>query len=149
MEVRVFGTGLYIDESLIDASPGTIRRQLSEYEVGDRSDFDLVVDWPATFTGQVMAAVSSIPYGSVKTYGDVASAVGTAPVAVGGAVGRNPVPIIGPCHRVVGVDGIGGYSASGGKRYKALLLEHEGVAVEERFGPSIGGRPRVPKRRYR
>lgn len=131
MDVEVFGGGLAVDESLVNESPAEIRRQVGEYERGDRRSFDLTVDVPDSFTGRVMDAMGEIPYGETRTYGDLASALGTAPIAVGGACGRNPVPLLVPCHRVVASDGsLRGYSAPGGLALKRRLLDHERAVVE-------------------
>lgn len=110
MNVEVFGTLMTIDESLVDGSPAEIRIQVDEYVRGERREFDLGVSIPADFTGRVMAAMSEIPYGETRTYGELAADLDTAPIAVGGACGRNPVPVIVPCHRVVGTDSLGGFS---------------------------------------
>jgi methylated-DNA-[protein]-cysteine S-methyltransferase len=75
-----------------------------------------------------MAAMAAIPYGETSTYGDLAQELDTAPVAVGTACSRNPVPLVVPCHRVVGVDSLGGYSAGDGLALKERLLELEGVS---------------------
>jgi methylated-DNA-[protein]-cysteine S-methyltransferase len=72
-----------------------------------------------------MDAMAAIPYGETRTYGDLAADLDTSPVAVGGACGRNPVPLVVPCHRVVGHDGLGGFSAEGGVDLKRALLAHE------------------------
>ena len=79
-----------------------------------------------SFTGRVLAWVKDVPYGSTVTYGEVARAVGSpgGARAVGGAMGRNPLPIRIPCHRVVAADGPGGFS---GGIPKTRLLELEGV----------------------
>ncbi|MDE0718540.1 MAG: methylated-DNA--[protein]-cysteine S-methyltransferase, partial [Rhodospirillaceae bacterium] len=65
-------------------------------------------------------------YGETRTYGEIARWLRSAPRAVGGACGRNPIPIIIPCHRVVASDGLGGYSGDGGTDTKTWLLELEG-----------------------
>lgn len=110
MNVEVLGAEMTIDESLIDASPAEIRSQVDEYVRGERRAFDLSLSIPDDFTGRVMAAMSAIPYGETRTYGDLATSLDTAPIAVGSACGRNPVPVIVPCHRVVGRDSLGGFS---------------------------------------
>ncbi len=131
MHVEVFGFEMGIDEGYVDAPPAEIERQVSEYAAGDRHEFDLGVRLPEDFTGRVMDAMLSIPYGEMRTYGDLAADLDTAPVAVGGACGRNPVGIVVPCHRVVGSDGgLHGFSADGGVSFKRRLLAHEG-AVEQ------------------
>lgn len=126
MNVGIFEDSLQIDESLVTEPPGEVRRQLEAYEQGDRQSFDLSVVTPDSFTGSVMEQLLEIPYGETQTYGEIAAALDTAPIAVGGACGRNPVPVIVPCHRVLRSDGgLGGYSASGGIDVKRRLLEHE------------------------
>lgn len=130
MQLDVFGGGLDIDASLIEESVEEVRRQVTEYEREERRDFDLTVDIPDSFTGQVMEAMAAIPYGQTRTYGDLADDLDTAPIAVGGGCGRNPVPLVVPCHRVVAADGsLRGYSAPGGLPLKRRLLEHEGALV--------------------
>lgn len=126
MNVHVLETAVEIDESVIAESPAEIREQVREYETGDRRTFDLTVRFPDGTTGDAMAAMTEIPYGETRTYGDIATDLDTAPVAVGQACGRNPVPLIVPCHRVVGADGgLRGYSAAGGVATKRRLLDHE------------------------
>ncbi|WP_458205106.1 methylated-DNA--[protein]-cysteine S-methyltransferase [Haladaptatus sp. NG-SE-30] len=116
-----------LDESLVAASPDEIRQQVREYADGDRQEFDLEITFPDSFTGRVMAAMLEIPRGETRTYGELADALDTAPIAVGQACGRNPVPIVVPCHRVVAADGLGGYSGGGDDRLalKRRLLDLE------------------------
>jgi methylated-DNA-[protein]-cysteine S-methyltransferase len=126
MEIEVLDGGISLDEALIDAPPEAVRRQVSEYERGDRRRFDLPVSRPKSFLGRVMEAMQAVPYGETRTYGDLAATLGTAPIAVGRACGLNPVPLIVPCHRIVGSDGsLRGSSAPGGVALKRRLLEHE------------------------
>lgn len=126
MEIDVLDATIEIDESAIAEPPREIRTQVREYERGDRRTFDLEVDAPDGTTGEVMTAMAEIPYGETRTYGEIAAALDTAPVAVGQACGRNPVPIVVPCHRVVGSDGsLRGYSAGDGVETKRRLLEFE------------------------
>ena len=101
--------------------------QLHDYFAGTRLDFDLPLAPRGTvFRQKVWAAMQAIPYGGVLTYGDVARMLDTAPRAVGGACGANPIPVIIPCHRIVGGGGSpGGYSGSGGLQTKDWLLRHE------------------------
>ncbi|TYL39446.1 cysteine methyltransferase [Natronococcus pandeyae] len=127
MQFRIFGCDREIDASLIDADAETIRDQVREYEDGDRRTFDLEVEYPDDFTGAVMRAMARIPAGETRTYGDLASELETAPIAVGQACGRNPLPVIVPCHRVVGRDSLTGYG--GGLELKRRLLEHEGASI--------------------
>ncbi|MBO1361491.1 methylated-DNA--[protein]-cysteine S-methyltransferase [Acetobacter sacchari] len=70
-----------------------------------------------------------IPAGEVRTYAQVAAAAGGSSRSVGQAVGRNPIPILIPCHRVVAAQGIGGYSGDGGTDDKVWLLELEGAPI--------------------
>jgi len=104
--------------------------QLSAYFAGRLTRFDLPLAPAGTpFRQRVWAAMAAIPYGQTLTYGDIARALGTAPRAVGGACGANPLPIIIPCHRVVGGNGPGGYSGARGLATKHWLLAHEGAIV--------------------
>ncbi|ELZ07968.1 MULTISPECIES: methylated-DNA--[protein]-cysteine S-methyltransferase [Natrialba] len=133
MKLQILDGEIAIDESSIAESVAEIRTQVREYERGDRRRFDLDVDVPDGLTGDVMAAMMAIPYGETRTYGDLAADLGTSPVAVGQACGRNPVPIVVPCHRVVGSDGaLTGYSAADGVATKRRLLELE---ARESDGP--------------
>jgi methylated-DNA-[protein]-cysteine S-methyltransferase len=127
MHVRIFDAELDLEDARLAAEPRSVREQLREYERGDRTRFDLDVDYPDTFAGTVMRAMDRIPYGETRTYGDLAAELETAPVAVGQACGRNPIPVVVPCHRVVGHDSLGGYG--GGLALKRRLLEHEGVEI--------------------
>jgi methylated-DNA-[protein]-cysteine S-methyltransferase len=134
VELTIFGGGVEIDTDAVDAAPETIRRQVREYERGERRAFDLEAEPPTPFVGRVMDAMAAIPHGETHTYGDLAADLDTAPVAVGRACGRNPAPIVVPCHRVVGSDGgLHGYSAPGGLELKRRLLEHEGAGVQTRL----------------
>jgi methylated-DNA-[protein]-cysteine S-methyltransferase len=104
----------------------------SEYFAGHRHDFDLPVSLAGTaFQLAVWEQLVDLEYGEVVSYGELGMATGraTAGRAVGGAVGANPIPIIVPCHRVLGSDGrITGYSGGDGIPTKAWLLEHEGIS---------------------
>jgi methylated-DNA-[protein]-cysteine S-methyltransferase len=125
MQVQIRGEPIELDERFVSEPPSTVREQVAAYARGDQHTFDLTVAYPESFTGDVMRALAAIPYGETRTYGDVASALSTSAVAVGGACGRNPVPIVVPCHRVVGSDSLGGYSAAGGPALKRRLLAAE------------------------
>jgi methylated-DNA-[protein]-cysteine S-methyltransferase len=106
--------------------------QLDEYFTGHRRDFDLPVSLAGTaFQLAVWEQLVALDFGEVVSYGEIGMATGRASAgrAVGGAVGANPVPIIVPCHRVLGTDGrITGYSAGEGIATKEWLLDHEGIA---------------------
>lgn len=126
MECSILDSTIEIDDASITEPADEIRSQVCEYERGERRVFDLEVQYPDGITGDVMAAMAEIPYGETRTYGDLATTLGTASVAVGQACGRNPVPIIVPCHRIVGSDGgLRGYSAADGVATKRRLLESE------------------------
>jgi methylated-DNA-[protein]-cysteine S-methyltransferase len=103
-------------------------RQLEEYFAGTRTEFDIPIDLRGTpFQRQVWTALAEIPYGKTVSYAELAEMVGRpgACRAVGQANGSNPIPIVLPCHRVVGSGGgIGGYG--GGLDMKRRLLELEG-----------------------
>jgi methylated-DNA-[protein]-cysteine S-methyltransferase len=110
-----------------DAGFGDERDQLAAYFAGDRQEFDLELNPVGTgFERTVWAALRTIPYGETTSYGAIATALGhpDAARAVGRANGRNPIPIIVPCHRVIGADGsLTGYG--GGLPAKRWLLSHE------------------------
>ncbi|CAK0761846.1 methylated-DNA-(protein)-cysteine S-methyltransferase [uncultured Gammaproteobacteria bacterium] len=101
--------------------------QLADWFAGRRRGFDLPLEPGGTaFQRRVWAALAAIPYGETRTYGQLAAALGSGPRAVGGACGRNPIPIIVPCHRVLAASGgEGGYSGFGGLATKRHLLEFE------------------------
>ena len=107
------------------------RRELEEYFEGKRDRFDVPVDWSLTsagFRSRALHAVARIPYGKTKTYAEIAKAAGNdrAFRAAGTACGRNPIPLIVPCHRVVqSGGGIGNYG--GGPEMKRALLDLEGA----------------------
>lgn len=105
------------------------RAQLDEYFAGRRKVFDLPLNPAGTaFQHAVWDVMRTIPHGTVRTYADIAAEIGSAPRAVGSASGRNPLPILIPCHRVVGKNGsLTGYSAGDGIATKARLLALEGL----------------------
>lgn len=107
------------------------RRQLEQYFAGRRRSFDVPLDLRGTdFQLAAWRAMTRIPYGTTISYADQARSIGkpTAFRAVGSANGRNPVPIIVPCHRVLASDGtLGGYSL--GLSMKRRLLSLEGVSA--------------------
>jgi len=101
-------------------------RQLAAYFDGRLRDFDLpLAPHGTTFEGRVWAAMQAIPYGETRSYGELASVTGSAPRAVGRACGKNPIPIVIPCHRVLAKAGLGGYSGDGGLATKQRLLTLE------------------------
>jgi methylated-DNA-[protein]-cysteine S-methyltransferase len=106
--------------------------QLREYFAGERSRFDLPLNGAGTdFQQSVWSALSRIPFGEVRSYGDIAREIGRprAVRAVGAANGSNPLPIIVPCHRVIGSNGsLTGFA--GGLDIKKKLLALEGALPE-------------------
>ena len=111
-----------------------VSQQLAEYFAGQRSDFDVPLDLRCgtAFQQSVWQALLAISHGDVVSYGEVSRRIGkpAAVRAVGGAIGRNPVSIIVPCHRVTGSTGaLTGYA--GGLERKAALLRLEGALREE------------------
>ena len=103
-------------------------RQLAEYFAGERRDFDLRLAPEGTpFERSVWEELRRIPFGETRSYGEIAQAIGRpgAARAVGRANGANPIPIVVPCHRVIGSDGsLTGFG--GGLEAKSRLLEIEG-----------------------
>ena len=103
--------------------------QLAEYFAGTRTTFDLPLDAGGTaFERRVWDALRTIPYGTTLSYSELARRLGDprATRAVGAANGKNPIPIIVPCHRVIGANGaLTGFG--GGLDRKRWLLEHEGA----------------------
>jgi methylated-DNA-[protein]-cysteine S-methyltransferase len=105
-------------------------RQLEEYFRGVRRVFDLPLDLEGytPFTLQILAACRAIPFGQTRTYGSLASELGRPGAArfVGNCMARNPLPLVIPCHRMVGSDGsLHGFGAPGGLATKAWLLKME------------------------
>ena len=120
--------------ALADATEGgavvdAAAQQLSEWFAGDRMSFDLPLAPQGTeFQQAVWRELCLVPFGATASYGDIAKAIGQqmATRAVGAAYGRNPIPIIIPCHRVIGAGGgLVGYSGGGGIETKRRLLDHE------------------------
>lgn len=103
------------------------KQQLAEYFAGTRRTFDVPFRYPpaSPFQIKVWDALQQLPYGATTTYGQLAQAVDCAggARAVGGAVGKNPLLIVVPCHRVLAANGIGGFAC--GLEVKRLLLQLE------------------------
>jgi methylated-DNA-[protein]-cysteine S-methyltransferase len=116
------------------AVPPAVGRQLAAYFSDGTATFDLPLALGGTpFQQRVWAAIRAIPPGVTRTYRDLAVELGSAPRAVGQACRANPCPIVVPCHRVVGVNGLGGFAGdrAGCKlALKRWLLRHEGVSVD-------------------
>jgi methylated-DNA-[protein]-cysteine S-methyltransferase len=125
---KVFGPRVLRSAQTVDAA----HRQLDEYFEGNRSSFALDVDLrgAAPFARQVLDELARVPYGQTTTYGTLAARVGAprAARAVGTVMNRNPIPIVLPCHRVVGANGsLTGYG--GGLDVKEHLLRLEGALL--------------------
>ena len=129
--VRVYGPGVVPDPKRSSA----LARELDQYFNGKRRVFDIEVDLSGLtpFQTKVLAATAKIPFGDVSTYGAVAERAGNARAsrAAGGALNQNPIPIVVPCHRVVGSNGsLVGYA--GGLDVKRRLLTLEGADIARR-----------------
>jgi methylated-DNA-[protein]-cysteine S-methyltransferase len=121
---RAYGPGVLPDRRRCDP----VLRELDEYFAGRRRTFDVAVDLTplSAFRRRVLAATARVPYGELTTYKEVARRAGNeaASRAAGGALNANPIPIVVPCHRVVGSDGsLVGYA--GGLPVKRRLLALE------------------------
>jgi len=113
-------------------APAEMLRELKEYAEGRRRAFELPLDWSSIkpFQRAVLKATSTIPFGETRSYGWVAHKIGKPRAfrAVGHALATNPIPIILPCHRVIGSDG-GLHGYGGGLPMKAMLLKLEGAVL--------------------
>jgi len=130
--IRLPREGGPTDSGRRDAGPfAAVVAQLDAYFAGELRAFDLPLAPGGTaFQHRVWDLLGRIPYGATVTYAELAARVGNPAAcrAVGAANGRNPLPIVIPCHRVIGSDGaLTGYA--GGLAAKRFLLAHEGVAV--------------------
>jgi methylated-DNA-[protein]-cysteine S-methyltransferase len=115
------------DEPAGNGSP-LLAEAARQLDAGALTDFDLPLR-PAgsDFEHRVWTGMQTIPYGKTRSYGELATSIGSAPRAVGGACGKNPIPIVIPCHRVLAKTGMGGYSGWGGLKTKQTLLALEGA----------------------
>ncbi len=126
--------GLRRSAVIHEANTAAWRGELDEYLRGRRKGFSLPIDWGGLrpFQRLVLQQVYRIPYGETRSYGDLARHLGRphAARAVGCAVASNPMPLVIPCHRVIGADGkLRGYSGGQGLATKEWLLRLEGVLV--------------------
>ncbi|WP_430447972.1 methylated-DNA--[protein]-cysteine S-methyltransferase [Rhodophyticola sp.] len=114
------------------ASTPILRQAMAELEAyfaGDLTVFTVpLAPSGSTFQRAVCDAISAIPYGYTRTYGEIAADLGQSAQSVGQACGGNPIPILIPCHRVMGAKGLTGFSGAGGVETKVALLRHEGAA---------------------
>jgi methylated-DNA-[protein]-cysteine S-methyltransferase len=134
VDVVLDGLAAKVSPRILEA-PGrldTVRRELDEYFAGRRTTFDMPIDWAlySDFGRRVLQATAAIPFGHTATYGQMAAQAGNpkASRAAGRALGANPIPIVVPCHRVIGTSGkLTGYT--GGMYRKEALLRLEGIAL--------------------
>lgn len=131
-----------LGEVLVDGDVGAPAGQLAEYLAGTRQAFDLPLDWSLTAGSQrrvLQTLYDTVPFGATVTYGELAARSGlgrahTAARGVGSIMGSNPLPVVVPCHRVLGSDSLGGFG--GGRATKEWLLALEGVLTPALdFGP--------------
>jgi methylated-DNA-[protein]-cysteine S-methyltransferase len=129
--VRWTGAGEHVQDERPNAVLKEATRQLDRYFDRKLRRFDLPLSARGTdFQKRVWAMMCDIPFGETATYGGMAMALGSGPRAVGTACGRNPIPIIVPCHRVMGAGGReGGFSGGLGLPTKRQLLALEGVVL--------------------
>ena len=100
--------------------------QLVAYFDDPAQGFDLPLKVEASeFQQRVCEAMLAIPLGETRTYGDLSKDLGVPAQAIGQGCGGNPIPVIIPCHRVLGANGLGGFSGLGGVETKVWLLKHE------------------------
>ena len=116
---------------LLDPLVQTAVEQLEAYFEGSLRYFSVPLKPAGTaFQRRVWAAMAAIPCGETRSYGALAGELGSGPRAVARACAANPIPILIPCHRIIGADGsLTGYSGGSGIDTKAWLLRHEGAAV--------------------
>ena len=129
---RVYFDGARVEPEGASPVLDEAARQLESYFAGDLVDFDLPLDLGGTdFQRRCWLALATIPYGQTVSYGEQARRLGLGPAAaraVGAANGQNPLPLVLPCHRVIGANGsLTGFG--GGLHVKRYLLEHEGALL--------------------
>ncbi|MEP5761676.1 MAG: methylated-DNA--[protein]-cysteine S-methyltransferase [Litoreibacter sp.] len=115
------------DEAKSDLARQTAN-ELTAYFSGGLTEFTVPLALPSNFAGKFAQALLNIPFGDTLTYGDLAKKLGVPAQAIGQACGANKIPIIVPCHRVLGANSLGGFSGRGGVEAKVALLKLEGAA---------------------
>jgi methylated-DNA-[protein]-cysteine S-methyltransferase len=125
--VAEFGSGI-----TKTPAKGNIADKITRYFSGEKASFKCMLDWSflSPFQKKVLKVAMKVPYGAVESYGSLAEKAGCpkGSRAVGGALARNPFPLVVPCHRIVRGDGsLGGFSAGGGTQLKKKLLKLEGT----------------------
>jgi methylated-DNA-[protein]-cysteine S-methyltransferase len=107
----------------------TLKQELADYFAGSPAGFTVPVALTGSpFQQAFLQALIAIPYGATRTYGDLARQLGVSAQAIGQACGANPIPIVIPCHRVLGAGSLGGFSGPRGIEDKVALLKLEGAA---------------------
>ena len=125
----LLGAGVQIPQAGLRA-----REQVQAYFDGEITAFDLpLAPFGSPYRRRVWAALCTIPYGQTRTYQEIAAAAGGSARSVGGANGANPLPVLIPCHRVVGSSGLGGYSGGDGLDTKRHLLSLEARGASRTF----------------
>jgi methylated-DNA-[protein]-cysteine S-methyltransferase len=138
VEVAWDGDRVYRVRFSRSAEPGPVPPAVQQY-VSGRSGADLlalttpVLEEEGVFPA-IYRAVRAIPYGETRTYGEIAHAAGTGPRVVGNAMARNPVPLVIPCHRVVGAHDLGGFTPSLEIKKALLAMEQKGKKGVGRTG---------------
>jgi len=104
-----------------------VRDLLEKYFDGERVDFSDLPFSPygTPYRQKIWKAILKIPYGETRTYAEIAAQAGGSARSIGGAMRANPIPVLIPCHRVVGATGLGGYSGLNGIEDKKILLDLE------------------------
>ncbi|WP_231288276.1 methylated-DNA--[protein]-cysteine S-methyltransferase [Mariprofundus ferrooxydans] len=114
---------LTADTKALSCSDDPVAQWLHDYFTGQATELPPLAKPATPFQQKMRAGLLAIPFGEVRTYGQLAGQLNTAPRAMGQALGANPLPILIPCHRVVAADGLGGFGC--GLAWKKKLLDFE------------------------
>jgi methylated-DNA-[protein]-cysteine S-methyltransferase len=115
--------------------PGNVPELIRHYCAGhvvNPSQLNTFAVQEDTVYSRIYRSVQQVPYGSTSSYGEIAARAGTSPRVVGQAMARNPVPLVIPCHRIVGADGIGGFSSPLEIKEALLSMEKKGLRKAEK-----------------
>lgn len=125
------GTDEKISGSCPNGLAKKVEEEVSDYLDGKLERFSIKTFYDKTpYVNKVVSEIAKIPYGQVITYKDISDKIKSHPRAVGMACGKNPIPLIIPCHRVVGMSGkLTGFSMKGGVEVKKRLLDLEGIKL--------------------
>lgn len=126
MKIELFDDAVELDSDFIEDRK-QVQRQIQEYLDSGRTRFETSYSLAKLTDHQqkVLEETSEIPLGKTRTYSEIAEEISSAPVAVGQALKTNPLPVLIPCHRVVGENNLGGYNGEKNSSIKKKLLEHE------------------------